>query len=392
MDNHVRVTKKLLDLIHVKNTSQYVSDSIMSHPDHQSLLAITDTLDKYSIHHLAVKIDFEKLQEIPLPCIVQVNINRNPLLVVLKTISKNEVRYFDDKNKLIIQSKQDFMAAWSGIFLAVEATPDSKEPNIKEKLASKRTLNVLMASLVVLVMGWILLGFINSEVAGSNSSYMAFSIVYTILKLIGLSVGIAQLWFEVDRYNPVLQNFCSGGYKKINCNAVLDSKQVTLFNNISLSLLGFSYFFGSLSYLLISGFSSAAMAVLGMLSFMTLPIILISIYYQAVVLKQWCKFCIIIQAVLIGEIGIAYFSRLTFIAIAPENLFLLLAFLLISILGWKLIKPLLKQEKEVNVHKRALKKIKNNPDVLEGLLAKSNQIKTSVKGLGITLYFGYYTI
>ncbi|HMQ43036.1 MAG TPA: vitamin K epoxide reductase family protein [Mariniflexile sp.] len=177
-----------------------------------------------------------------------------------------------------------------------------------------------------------------------------------------------------------------GGYKKINCNAVLDSKQATLFNGtISLSLLGFSYFFGTLSYLVISGFSFAAFSVLGILSYITLPIILTSIYYQVVVLKQWCKFCIIIQAVFIAEIGISYFSGINVMAITPENVFLLLALFLIPILGWKLIKPMLEQEKESNVHKRALKKIKNNPHVLEGLLVKSKQIKTSVKGLGITL-------
>ncbi|WP_262890689.1 thioredoxin domain-containing protein [Gelidibacter maritimus] len=177
-----------------------------------------------------------------------------------------------------------------------------------------------------------------------------------------------------------------GGYKKINCNVVLDSKQATLFNGtISLSLLGFSYFFGTLSYLVISGFSFAAFSVLGLLSYITLPIILTSIYYQAV-LKQWCKFCIIIQAVLIGEIGIVYFSGFNFMAIAPENLFLLLALFLIPILGWKLIKPMLDKEKESNVHKRALKKIKNNPNVLEGLLVKSRKIKTVTTGLGITLF------
>ena len=150
-----------------------------------------------------------------MPCIVQVNINRNPFFVVLKTISNNEVSYFDDKNKLIVQSKQDFMPAWSSICLAVEATSESKEPHIEEKLAAKRTLNVLKASLVLLIAGWILLSFINSEIAVSNSSYIAYSVIFIILKLIGLSVGILLLWFEVDKYNPVLQSFCSGGIIKL---------------------------------------------------------------------------------------------------------------------------------------------------------------------------------
>ncbi|UOY04905.1 DsbA family protein [Muricauda sp. SCSIO 64092] len=38
----------------------------------------------------------------------------------------------------------------------------------------------------------------------------------------------------------------------------------------------------------------------------------------------------------------------------------------------------------MNIHKRGLKKIKNNLDVLHGLLSKNRKITTSTKGLGIS--------
>jgi ABC-type bacteriocin/lantibiotic exporter with double-glycine peptidase domain len=99
MDNCVNVTKQLLCSLNIKYTSKYLKDSILSHPDHPSLLSISNTLEKYQIEILAVKIDFEKLKEMPTPCIVQVQINKRPLFFVLKNVLDNKVSYYDDKNK-----------------------------------------------------------------------------------------------------------------------------------------------------------------------------------------------------------------------------------------------------------------------------------------------------
>src|SRR5690606_1711597 len=119
--------------------------------------------------------------------------------------------------------------------------------------------------------------------------------------------------------------------------------------------------------------------------YVTLPIIAISVYHQAMVIKQWCKFCIIIQAVLVSEILVSFLGGFYTQNFEIETLPLLLALFLAPLLVWKLIKPLLETEKETNVHKRGLKKIKNNPDVLEGLLQKSRKIETPVESLGISI-------
>ncbi len=386
MHNCVNVTKQLLASLHIKSTSKHLKDNILSHPDYPSLLSISDTLEKYLIETLVVKIDFEKLREMPLPCIVQVETNRESLFFVLKNVLDNKVFYYDDKNKLVESSKEEFIKLWTGICLLVETTEHSKEKDIEKKITAKRIQNILIGSITVLLLSWILISFFNSE-ANSNISSILYTSIYTILKVIGLIVGVFLLWFDVGQYNPTLQSFCKGENKKINCNAVLGSKHAKLFDGaLSLSLLSFSYFFGTLLYLVINSFSSIALSVLGVISFISAPIIVISIYYQAIVIKQWCKFCIIVQGVLIAEIGISFLSKLYKTPIAYETLPLLLALLLIPILGWKLLKLLLEQEKETNVHKRGLKKIKNNPDVLEGLLVKSRKIETNAEDLGISIY------
>ena len=244
---------------------------------------------------------------------------------------------------------------------------------------------MLKGCVAILLFSWMVISFLNAE-KGVNLSSKLYIIIYTLIKVIGITVGIFLLWFEVDQYNPTLQSFCTGENKKINCNAVLGSKHAKLFNgNLSLSLLSFSYFFGTLAYLLVYGFSSSTLCMLGVMSFISLPVLLISIYYQAIVIKQWCKFCIIIQSVLIVEICITFLGEFYKTPIAYETLPLLLALLLIPILSWKLLKPLLEQEKETNIHKRGLKKIKSNPAILKSLLLKSKKIETLPKGLGISI-------
>lgn len=385
MENCEQVTKQILALLEIPYTSKYLKNAILSHLDHPSLLAVSDTLNKYHIDILAVKIDADKLGNMPLPCIIQVEVNRMPLLFVLQSLAGDYVSYYDDKGKFIKTTKEAFFKTWTGVCLLVETSEDSKEEGIEKKLSKKKVFNLLRGSIALLFLSWIVISFLNSESA-TNVSFAAYTIIYSVLKGIGLAVGFMLLWFEVDQYNPTLQSFCTGGGGKVNCNAVLNSKYAKLFNDrLSLSALGFSYFFGTFIYLIISGFSFTSLSLLGLFSFSMVPIIAISVYYQAVIIKQWCKFCIIIQAVLIAEIIVVFFGTFYKTNISLEILPLLLALFLIPIMGWKLIKPLLEQEKETNIHKRGLKKIKNNPDVLEGLLIKSRKIETSTEGLGISI-------
>ncbi|MGV8815868.1 MAG: vitamin K epoxide reductase family protein [Gelidibacter sp.] len=384
MDNCYSSSKQLLKLLKVKHTNGYLKDSVLSHPDHPSLLSIADTLSKYSIENTAVKLSINKFDELPTPCIVQVSITGTALFYTLHKIKKSTVTYYDDKNKLQEISKEEFLKLWTGVCLLAETTPTSKEIDIEKKLANKLFLNSLITTSALFLSIWIVLSFTKSDIS-ENVALTTYAILYGILKLIGLTTGVFLLWFEVDQYNPTLQTLCSGG-KNINCNAVLKSKYASLLNgNLSLGLLSFSYFFTTFWYLVFYNFSSTAMGLLALTSFIAIPIIAVSIYYQAVVIKQWCKFCVIIQAVLVAEISIVAISGFYKNTIAMETLPFYFTLFLIPILAWKLIKPLIERQKETNLYKRGLKKIKTNPFVLESLLEKSNKIKHSIKDLGISI-------
>lgn len=384
IDNCLNATKKIIEVLKIEYTSKYLENQILTHQDHPSLLAISDTLNLYKIENAAIKISKEKFDELPFPSVVQVSIGGTTLFYVLENSTESEVSFYDHENKLKKVKKDDFLELWTGVCLLAEKSDDSKEIDIEKKLLAKRTLKTLNILIIVLLSTWLLTSFY--EIATFETSTTAlYVLMYTVLKMVGLSVAVLLLWFEVDQYNPTLQSLCTGG-KKVNCNSVLGSKHTKLFNGtLSLSVLGFSYFFSSFLYLLFTQFSLSGMSLLTFFSFSAIPVILVSLYYQAIVIKQWCKFCIVLQCVLFFEIIIGFTSGFYKTNISLESISLLLALLIVPIVAWKYLKPLLEQEKEINLHKRGLKKIKNNPAVLEGLLLKSRKITTNTEGLGISI-------
>ncbi|WP_422083624.1 vitamin K epoxide reductase family protein [Ulvibacterium sp.] len=380
MDNCLNITKQLLKSLQIDFTQQFLEDAILAHPEHPSMLCISDTLDKYAIENLAVKVNGEKLLELPLPCIVEVS-DRGGMFKVLVDLTDNVVSYLDDKGKAVETSKAEFLNRWTGVCLLAEVSENSGEPDIRKKRNEKRTYSILKWACVLLFGVWVLIDPLYS--IGYTETALPF-VLYFGLKLIGLSVGVLLLWYEVDRYNPTLQKFCSGG-KKLNCDSVLRSKHATLFNGrLSLGLLGFSYFFGTLSFLLINGFHQSSLTPLSYLSFATFPVVALSAYYQGFVVKQWCKFCIVVQSVLVLEMATAFFWDLHLVRTELVSLLPLMALLLLPIPVWQWLKPLLNKEKETLLVQRSLKKIKNNPTVLQGLLSKTRKIQNSTEGLGIS--------
>ncbi len=387
IDNCVSVTKVLLDSLKVKNTDQYLKDNILSHADHPSLLSISDTLNKYNIENLAIRVDAAKLEQLPLPCIVQIDKGGGELFYTLSSISEQEVTYHDDKGKFFRVPKTEFYEIWTGVCLLAERSTKSGEVGIEKKLASNRILNFLTLLLAIFFITWLVIAFLKADFIG-NPTTTIYAIAYSVLKIIGLTVGIMLLWFEVDQYNPTIQSICSGG-KKVNCNSVLNSKHARRFKDvISISLIGFSYFFGSFLFLALTGFSMSSVGILAFLSFSSLPVVFLSFYYQAVIIKQWCKLCIAIQVVLVAEILFAFIGDFYKAATYLDTLPLLVALLIVPIVLWKHLKPIIDKEKEASLNKRGLKKIKNNPDVLESLLAKTREIQNNSEGLGLLLTGG----
>lgn len=382
MDNCLFAVSRILNILEVPYTSQYIKELILSHSDYPSILSISDSLNKYKVRNAAVQIeDKNELSNIPTPAIVQIDRSGNPVFCVLNSVSSDTVRFYNEFDKVEVISFQKFTELWTGICLLIEKTEDAKEPGF-EKHLYKKNLKYVLLGLMLTSLGTYLF-FEWRDIAITFS--LIYFIIYASLKLCGIVVGSFLLWFEIDQYNPTLQNLCTGG-KKINCNSVLSSRYAKfLKGNVSLSLLSFSYFFAGFFLLLFTSFSTNTWGLLSVFSLGTLPIILFSIYSQAFIIKQWCKFCIAIQLLLALEVLVVLLS-ISYSFLSNWNALALFGALFVfPVLVWLVLKPILLRSKEAVFYKRNLAKLKFNPDTFFGLLQKSRTIPKVSRNFGIFL-------
>lgn len=103
----------MLSALGVPFTRSFLKEKLLTHPESESLLAISDTLAEYKLESLALQLGEDKLDQLPLPCVVQVSQNHYPYFTCLSQVSKEWVQYSDVKGKLIKQRKKEFIAQWT---------------------------------------------------------------------------------------------------------------------------------------------------------------------------------------------------------------------------------------------------------------------------------------
>jgi ABC-type bacteriocin/lantibiotic exporter with double-glycine peptidase domain len=91
MDNCLIICKRLLESLKVPFTGKFLKEKILTHPEPESLLAISDTLAEYKLESLALQLGGDKLDQLPLPCIVQVSQNPYPYFTCLTQVSQDWV-------------------------------------------------------------------------------------------------------------------------------------------------------------------------------------------------------------------------------------------------------------------------------------------------------------
>ncbi|REG78343.1 vitamin K epoxide reductase family protein [Algoriphagus antarcticus] len=372
MDNCLIICKRVLESLSVPYTQQFLKEKVLTHPHYPSLLYISDILEEYGVGSLAAKLGPDRLDDFSLPGIVQVLLADGNYFNVITAVSESEITLFDEKGKQKDVSRLDFLKSWTGVSLLLEAGEDVAEPEINQKIRDQQIIKGVAMIGVVSFLGWLGLGLVENGTSG-------LFLFYFLLKGLGLSISSILLWYQHDKENPALQKFCSGG-KSVDCNSVLDSKTFQLVDGrINPSLIAFAYFFAGTG--LIAGLAFLAMTFLAWLSVVSIPIVIYSFYYQALVIKKWCRFCLLIQGVLAMEVMAVLWG------VFWEGEFYLSALSLFLFLftGVILIRPMLERKDELYRSKRELAKLKSNKELFELSLLRSKKIKNDPQGLGILM-------
>lgn len=381
----VRVTIQLLNLLKVPVTAGTVNEFILSHPDHPSLLCISDALHQWRVSNAALRVEKQKLQELPAPFIA----HAAGEFMIITGVTHEEVFYLDDDDKVRRQTLIDFLNDWKGVVLIAEAEENAGEKdytaNHKKELIRLLGWPVLFAALILMAITGSWIFAVNNEPAVS-----AGYILLSCCKLVGLAVSGLLLWYEIDKYNPLLQKICtSGGGSKANCNAVLSSPQAKPFSFISWSELGFFYFAGGFLSLTLQPHTGIVYTI-ALLNLPALPYVAFSVFYQWRVVKQWCPLCLVVQAVLVAEFITAWTTGLISSGNLPAalsfgNLALLCMHFIIPVLGWYLIRPSLIAEKAGRDKKYELARLKSNQEIFSAMLLRQKKVTRNTEGLGIVL-------
>jgi uncharacterized membrane protein len=357
----IHVIKKYLDLNNFSESKEDFEDFFQSHPNYPSLFAVTDSLDLLSIENLAIKLPKEQFVELP---DFFVAFFQEDLVLVNKT-SESLVIERENKEKATL-SYNSFLEKWNGIILVME--PNEKAATV---VPSKNN-NWIKYSLPFL--GLIALSFFNSNYAISSILLLATSLFGLLI-----SVFIVQEKFGIK--NEIASKFCNIN-PNASCDSVIKSEKSDINKWLSFADLPFLFFSVSvLSILLQPNFSSL---IVGVLSVLSIPVVLYSIWVQKFQLKKWCVLCLAISIILIAQ-GVLFASLTTsFYLIQISNLFAFI-FSLVAISSlWMLVKPMIESKIKAENSTTDLKKFKRNTEVFNFLSKKVTKTQGFNKLQGIS--------
>lgn len=379
----------LLEELNVSFTRMALQEKLEEHPDYPSMLSISDILKEYGVDNISIKCRPEKLTSLPLPFLTHIKVEGRSTFsyAIVRSIKGDAVQYYDvAKKNWVLRDFTGFIKIWTGTILLTDKDDHAGEKEYLQNKADeyKRNISVTTGILFLPVVSFVTAAFAFI----SKGSLATYPVLYMLLSLGGTAVTSLLLWHEVDQHNPLLRQICTGG-KKVNCDAIIQSGASTIMG-ISWSRIGFSYFMGTLLWMLFTGITEPQiLGILAWLSIISSPYIFFSLYYQWRIAKQWCVLCLYVQAVLAVQCFIVLFSGwyaflhikdITFQYITIGIFSFAVPFLLSGILI-----SAFKKTKEGKHHKTETSRLKHNTQIFNALVTRQKFIAENPSGIGLVL-------
>jgi len=382
-DNTTMVLNHFIAALAIPLTRQTLNDDLQKHPDYNSLLAISEVLDNWHIPNAAYQLTFDELvaAEIEDPFIAFVS--KKEFLLVNR-LDENEVIVSNERWKKHRLGIEEFKRIYSGSVLVAEKDEASGETDFAIKhrieIVNDLRLPTAIAGGAILLLSWLLFG-------SPYKDTLTWQIVLlTLFKTAGLVTTVLLLIQSIDNNNPLIQKLCGGDNNK-NCNGILSSKAAKITEELSWSEVGLFYFAGSWLVLLFNSGNTSIIQMLGLLSVLSLPYTIYSIYHQWKVAKQWCRLCCAVQALLWLEFFTFLPSLLNGIgAPALSGWASLITGMAIPVLIWILIKPYLLLSKQIKPLKSQLRQYKYNKELFNRML--NDEVQYALPEDGSTIIIG----
>lgn len=362
------VLHELFKLLNSKITYTSIRVKLLQHPSFPSLYSITNTLTNFGITNKAVNVEPEQLNQLETPFLATTHSGET---VLVKKSENDFVHFFSPSIGWRNSSLNDFTKMWNKMLILVDTESTVTEEHYKKK-RNTELLNDLRFSIVIIFSTLLILSIV---FALGSSSILA----YFFIKVFGLVVALALVNKEINRNTSY--NICKVG-KKISCDDVLNSPAAKLFDWLSMTDMGLLYFTGTILIFAISIIvpiqtSIGLLKLLVITSFLTLPYIVFSLFYQGFVIKKWCTLCLVTIAVLWTEaaIGYYYFSESSLLPNFELKTILLFSFcLFLPSITWMFLKKELLKSSGFDSLYFSYLRIKNNWEVFQSVQQKQKSV------------------
>lgn len=272
-----KVVIQFLKFLNIPISGRYVERLILDHPDFPSLLSVSDVFNQLGINHAVTRIQKDSVHDLEFPYLVPLDKSRGNILIIKDA---SDLR----KHHTLLNEE------WGGAVLLVEPTKEIQDKQNNELYAKEKSINRNSAIIILALAGLLLMaGFYLTTIE---------NIILT-LSVAGVIVGYFLFTKELGISYAPLDAFCNVG-KDINCDRVLKSDITMLGLNFSDAVL--TYFLFQSIIIGMSSIVASRQIILPILSIpglFTLPVVVFSVYYQYVVVKTWCRLCLLVDGLLI---------------------------------------------------------------------------------------------
>lgn len=373
----ILVFRYLLKLLNVHVSFNNLNEFWLSHPNYLSMVFFADACRKYNIDYIALELPASDLGNNGFPFITHL-VNNGGHFVVVKNINvetENITYYYPTKGNITTTLKE-FINQWGGsVFYAFPNSQSGETDYLLKR--TKEITNKIHLPLFIITL-FILLAYSLYLIQPNIEQTFIFLLS---IKIIGLFICINILYQELIGETYISQAVCNKG-EYISCDKVLQSPASQIWG-IHMSDLGFIYFSSGIISLILSLFintQNITIYTLSILTFLSTPYIIFSIYYQIFKIRKICPFCISIISILIIELFFTFFN-LNFNQITDlyywQALFTI-GCLFLTISGWIIIKPIIKKTKESSIYKNQYLRFKKNPQIFNACLDAKASIDTQI--------------
>jgi len=364
-DNTIFVLQRTIRRFRIKVTDSTIKEFLLSHPYYPTLKSVCDALKKWKVDYYPLKLEPSEIRELERPFIAHLNVSGGQVAFV-EGIKDNQVSYIAYKGKMLKERFEVFSEKLSGAVILVEKGKSGEKDYRLKRQNEALNQGLLPFGITTISLLFLFNLFFNSPNFIALTEMTGWELLST--KSLGITASIFLILKEWKISTRLTEKICHFN-SQTDCDAVLSSPVSRLFGWVNWADAGLIYFTGTLLFL--SGIPvNTSLGLLALISLLSLPYPVFSIYYQSVKLKKWCPFCLVVQLVLVAEF-IILFPFLKMITFPFAEIIRFLLSFLIPAVFWLTFKAWQGQSGKREEEQASLLKLKRDPDLFRFLLTKN---------------------